>query len=287
MEVSRLNVLILVDDYSGFQAGLLAEHGFSVLIEVEYDNSTVKRILFDTGGSGRVLLSNSEALGIDLRKVDAIVLSHGHWDHTGGITALSDIARGRLLIAHPDILKPCYSTGEKGIRYIGLSKEARNALETVFHAMLVRNPLEIFSGIWFLGEVERFYDNSYAIRGFKTIQDGVLIDNPMLDDTGLAINVGDYAIVLAGCSHSGVSNIVRQARRVTGRSRIVLIGGFHLAGSEPPTIERVVKELVSEGVEYVYPGHCTGLRAEAKLLDTYGDRMEKIYSGFRKEFRPA
>jgi len=132
--------------------------------------------------------------------------------------------------------------------------------------------LEVSTGVWFLGEIERQYDNNYAVKGFETLRDGALVDDEMLDDTGLAVKIGDRALVIAGCSHSGISNIARKTRILTGASELIVLGGFHLVHAASEDIKRIIEELRAEGVVEVHTGHCTGLRGEAMLLEAYGDK---------------
>jgi 7,8-dihydropterin-6-yl-methyl-4-(beta-D-ribofuranosyl)aminobenzene 5'-phosphate synthase len=163
---------------------------------------------------------------------------------------------------------------------VGFSPKLREALRD-FELVLLKDSVELSKDLWFLGEVERYYDNSYAVGGFRTLHDGSLTDDYMLDDTGIAVKVGSRALVVVGCSHSGISNIVRKARKVAGASEVVVIGGLHLAQAEPQDIERVVGELEAEGVTEVHAAHCTGLKGEAALLRRYGDRLRKVHSGYR------
>jgi Metal-dependent hydrolases of the beta-lactamase superfamily II len=192
--------------------------------------------------------------------------------------------KNKPIIAHPDILKPCYAESRGFLRFnVGLTPDTRKVLRA-FELVLSRKPFEISPGVWFLGETERYYDNGYAVKAFKTIQDGELVNEPMLDDTALAVKLGDIVLTIAGCSHSGVSNIARQARKVTGVSDVVLLGGFHLVNSNLEEAERVAKELLNEGLIEAHAGHCTGLLGEAKLLEKLKGNMHKIHSGYRVVF---
>lgn len=279
-----VEVLVLVDDYSGFSR-LLGEHGFSALITVRYEGGRDYNVLLDTGASGRVLLENASRLGIDLGKVDAVVLSHRHYDHTGGLPSISHLLSGKPLVAHPDVLKPCYSDSEGFKRFnVGLTSEARRSLGG-FEAVLAKTPFELAPGLWFLGEVERRYDNTYAVKGFMTLSEGGLAEEPMLDDTGIAVKVGGRVVVVAGCSHSGIQNIARRARLLTNAGEVVAMGGFHLAAADEETLNRVAEELEAEAVTEVHAGHCTGFRGEAELLKRYGERMHKIHSGYKAVFK--
>ncbi|MGB9809979.1 MAG: MBL fold metallo-hydrolase, partial [Caldanaerobacter sp.] len=209
-----VEVLVLVDDYSGFTK-LLGEHGFSALINVRYEDGRDYKVLLDAGESGRVLEENALSLGVDLKKIDVVVLSHRHHDHSGGLSSLTEFLEGRPLVAHPAVMKPCYADSERFKRFdVGLTLRARRAMQE-FETVLIKTPLEIAPDLWFLGEIERYYDNEYAVKNFKTLEGGELVREPMLDDTGVAIKVGSSVVVVAGCSHSGIQNIVRQARKLT------------------------------------------------------------------------
>lgn len=275
----RVDVLILVEEYVGFTR-LLGEHGLSALVSVYYDDEVCK-ILFDVGGSGRALLENVKDLNVDLKEVKAIVLSHRHYDHTGGLSKLVDVLRGKPLIAHPAITRPCFYASEGSIKLdVGLPIDARKALSE-FELLMVKKPMEIAPGVWFLGEVERFYDNRYATKNFRTIVDGEVVEDLIPDDSGLAIRLGDRVVVLAGCSHSGIVNIVKQAKSVTGASRVTVIGGLHLVNVDDNTLNDVIEKLISEEVDEVYVGHCTGLKGESELLRRLRNRMHKLYCGCR------
>ena len=109
----------------------------------------------------------------------------------------------------------------------------------------------------------------------------VLVDDEsMLDDTGIAVKLGNRVLVVVGCSHSGVQNIVRQARKLTGASEVIVLGGFHLVSADQADVERVVKELLGEGVVEVHAGHCTGLAGEVELMSKLGKRFHKIHGGY-------
>ncbi len=278
--VSKVEVLVLVEDYTGFTE-LFGEHGFSVLVTIHYDSDEELRVLFDTGRTGRGLIENSKLLSVDLAGVNYIVFSHRHYDHTGGTPSILNSLKNKPIIAHPDIFKPCYAESRGFLRFnVGLTPDTRKVLQE-FELVLSRKPLEISPGVWFLGEIERYYDNSYAVKTFKTIRDGEIVDEPMLDDTALAVKLGDIVLTIAGCSHSGVSNIARQARKITGSSDVILFGGFHLANSNLEEAERVVRELLGEGLIEAHAGHCTGLQGEAVLLGKLKKNMHKIHSGYR------
>ena len=282
--LSSVEITILVEEYAGFTE-LLAEHGFSALVSLKYDDGTIYKLLLDAGRTDRVLLENAKAFGVDLEDVKAVVLSHRHHDHTGGLPRLVDFLRGRPLIAHPAITRPCFDISRGFTKLdVGLPLRARRALSE-FEVIMVKRPFELAPSAFFLGEIERFYDNSYAVKSFRTVVNGEIVEEPMHDDSGLAFRVGSKVVVLAGCSHSGISNIVRQAKKVTGADEAIVVGGLHLIVADDSALREVVDQMLSEGVEEVYVGHCTGLRGEAKLLEKLGNKMHKIHCGYKVEIK--
>lgn len=274
-----VEILILVEDCAGFTS-LLGEHGFSALVTLHYDDG-VRKVLFDVGGSGRALLENVKDLKVDLCDVDVIVLSHRHYDHTGGLPKLVETLKGKPLVAHPALTRPCFYVSSSLVRLdVGLPTEAKRALNE-FELLLIKGSLEVTPSVWFLGEVERFYDNSYAVKNFKTVVDGEVVEDVIPDDSGLAIKMRDKVVVLAGCSHSGILNIIRQAKKITGAGRAVIVGGLHLVNVDSGMLSSIIDGLVVEGVEEVYVGHCTGLKGESELLKKFKERMHKLHSGCR------
>lgn len=271
--------MVLVEDYAGFTR-LLGEHGFSALVSLHYEDE-VYRVLFDVGASGRAILENIRDLKVNLNDVDVIVLSHRHYDHTGGLPKLVEVLKGKPLIAHPEIERPCLYVS-KGLAKldVGLSAEAKKTFDE-FELVMAKKPLKIAPGAWFLGEVERFYDNSYAVRNFRTVVDGEIVEDVIPDDSGLAIKIEDKVVVLAGCSHSGILNIVRQAKKITTVNRVIVVGGLHLISVDDDVLNDVANKLVIEGVEEVYVGHCTGLKGESELLKKFRERMHKLHSGYK------
>jgi len=278
--LSSVEITILVEEYAGFTE-LLAEHGFSALVSLNYDDGTTYKLLLDVGRTSRVLLENAKALGVNLEDVKVVVLSHRHHDHTGGLPKLVDLLKGRPLIAHPAITRPCFDVSRGFTRFdVGLSLEAKRALNE-FEVIMIKRPFELTPSAFFLGEIERFYDNSYAVKNFRTVVEGEIVEEPMHDDSGLALKVGNKVVVLAGCSHSGVPNIVKQAKRATGVDEAIVVGGLHLIAADDSALKDVVDQMLGEGVREVHVGHCTGLRGEAKLLERLRGKMRKIHSGYR------
>lgn len=247
---------------------LLAEHGFSALIRVVHDGDA-QSILYDAGLSPKAVRHNLDVLDIDITDTRALVLSHGHADHHGGLEGLFQ-RYGRLrmpLVLHPDAFKHRKIVLPTGVEMgmpppsiNDLDREGFSVVEERSHSLLIDGALLVS------GQVER--TTSYE-AGFPWQQarakDGSWEPDPWIwDDQNAIVNVRDRGlVVVSGCSHAGAVNVLRNAQRLTGEQRIIgFIGGFHLTGGLfEPIIGPTVADVKAIGVERLVPAHCTGWRA--------------------------
>ena len=249
-------------------AGLRAEHGFSALVTVRTGN-TSSTLLFDAGASPDGLAVNAERLGIDVGGLQGVVLSHGHFDHTGGLGGLARL-RGRSGL--PLTVHPAVWTRRRlelpGGQWLEMPTLSRGALEREGFAVLERRqPSLLVGGILVTGEVDRVTEFEHGMPPQHQAWNGHdwQHDPTVIDDQALVISVrGRGLVVITGCSHAGVVNIIRHAMRLTGVSRLLaVIGGFHLSGPAfEPVIEPTVAALTELAPEVIAPGHCTGWRAQ-------------------------
>ncbi len=257
--------------------GLIAEHGFSSLISMERDGLR-RTVLFDTGVSEDGAVENMRRLDVSPKDIEAIVLSHGHIDHTAGLVGIArTLGRPNL----PVILHPEFWTGRRiatpGREPYELPTTSKTALGGAgFEVIEERRPSFLLDGALLVtGEVDR---TTAFERGFPThqaLRSGEWVPDPLiLDDQAVVMNVRDRGlVVLTGCGHAGVVNIVRHAMRLTGVSQVyAVIGGFHLTGG---LFEAVIPQTVSALVELspsvVVPAHCTGFRAMHALARALPD----------------
>ncbi len=241
--------------------GYLAEHGLSYLIEHGNDN-----ILFDTGASD-VYLRNAVTLNLQIDNIGAIVLSHGHWDHGNGLQYLKD----KKLIAHPGAFIKRYRKNDTSNIGLAFSKEN---LESKYYLTESKTPVNITRQIIFLGEIPRKNDFEAVSTPFKDEKGD---DDFVMDDTALAIQRGSELIVVTGCSHSGICNIVEYARKVTGISRVkAIIGGFHLKEDDEQT-RKTIQYLAKLRPQHLYPAHCTELPALLAFYKAF--KIKQLKSG--------
>jgi 7,8-dihydropterin-6-yl-methyl-4-(beta-D-ribofuranosyl)aminobenzene 5'-phosphate synthase len=275
-------------------AGLRAEHGFSALVTARRgDQSTT--VLFDTGVSPDGLAVNAEFLELGLGDVQGVVLSHGHFDHTGGFPGLARL-RGRSglpLTVHPAVWTRRRLAPPGGTPF-EMPTLSRGALEREGFQVIERRQPSLLAGgsILITGEVDRTTEFERGMPPPHQAWDGHewRHDAAVIDDQALVVNVrGQGLVVITGCGHAGVVNIVRQALRLTGVDRpAAVIGGFHLSGPAfEPIIEPTVSALTELAPALIVPGHCTGWRAQHALARALPDAWVQASVGSRYQLTAA
>jgi len=250
-----MKLTVLVDNNTFSDNHFYGEPGLSYFIETNNQN-----ILFDLGFSD-LYLKNAKKLNIDLAKTNTIILSHGHNDHTQGLKFFPTLAKKINLITHPDCLLAKYMGNE----YIGspvLKNQARNR----FNYFETKQPYFINSKTVFLGEIKE----KYHFEARKPI--GIIIKNKkkqgdlLLDDSALAIKTKKGVVVITGCSHSGICNIINQAREVFKIKKVYsVIGGFHLRQEGKSKLKKVAEVLKDNVSGIIYPAHCSDFEAKCYL----------------------
>jgi len=276
--VKRLKLTVLVEDtVSSSRLDLVAKHGLSILAEADGRRFS---FLMDTGPSSDALLHNAEAMGVDLSKTDLILLSHGHYDHTGGLVGvLKHIGKKVLVVAHPKVFDVKLKIGPS-LKYIGSPFKQSEVDASGGVILPARNPVTIMKGVTTSGEIERNIPYEKA-KGFWTIDEEKFKEDIMPDDQALIFNIKEKGLViLCGCAHAGIINTIRQARKVTGTDKIyTVVGGFHLTKASDERIKLTIKELLKLGPEVVGPCHCTGSKAVRQLTEAFGDRCKPLRTG--------
>ena len=257
--------------------GLRAEHGFSALVTVRRAGTTTS-LLFDTGISPDGMTCNAHRLGVDLNQIQGVVLSHGHFDHAGGLSGLAAMRGGRL----PMTVHPLIWTRRRlvvpGVDPFDMPTLSKRALEGEgFEVVERRQPsLLVDRSVLITGEIDRTTEFERGMPPTHQAWDGEQWrhDPLVLDDQALVVHVrGKGLVVLTGCGHGGAVNIVRHAMRLTGISRLhALIGGLHLSGAAfEPMIAPTTAALAELAPDLLAPGHCTGWRAQHELAAALPD----------------
>ena len=278
--IKGLKIRVVVEDSnSQVDARLWSQHGLSFFLEVDLGTEKM-RILMDTGASPEVTLHNFALLKIDPADLDMIILSHGHYDHTGGLLGvLGDVHRRIPVLAHPQIFSPKMKISPF-LKHIGLpfTREKAEAAGAVF--LLSRSHMLLTEGLTTTGEVKRDVPLE-TVEGFWTVREGQFCQDSILDDQSLVAHIeGKGLVVISGCAHAGIINTLRQAQRITGIKEVyAVMGGFHLSSASPERLEATAKSLQRFDPKVVRPGHCTGQRAISRLQEVLGDRCRPLACG--------
>ena len=257
--------------------GLVAEHGFSALVTVRSGDRS-HTLLFDTGVSPNGMADNMERLGIDVADIEVVVLSHGHFDHAGGLEGLTKLRRrsGLPIVVHPLV----WSRRRLAIPEmpaVELPTVSRHSLEHEGFEVIERRQRSLLldGSVLITGEVDRTTDFETGMPFHERLSDESWEPDPLiLDDQALVVNVrGQGLLVLTGCGHTGAVNIARHALRLTGVDRLhAVMGGFHLGG---PAFERIIEPTVQAMIamepSVIVPAHCTGWKAQHRFAAALPD----------------
>ena len=270
MSSPKLKITIVVENSVGRPLPLLGEHGLACLVDC-----AAGRLLFDTG-RGTALLHNLDILGIDAASIDAVVLSHGHDDHTGGLLPLLRKIGPRPVYAHPEIFSERYFAKGSEIRPIGLV-HSRNELEAAgARFRLIEECSELAHGLWFSGVIPRRNAVEHGDLSLVIPVAGSWETDPFTDDAALALSTASGLVILLGCAHAGVINTIEHFRRQLGEGKIhAVIGGMHLAPVSDGQYQATESYFAARDNCSTRLGlcHCTGLDRAAALHARFPGRV--------------
>jgi len=270
-----LHLTVLVEN-TARKCGLLAEHGLSFLIE-----SGQNKVLFDTG-QGLALRHNVEQLKVALKPIDAVVLSHGHYDHTGGLTFVLNAMNRPRLYAHPKAFQLKYSRDRDGTaREVGMSAGNKITAHELAEVIPVEGKTEIANGLFLTGPIPR--TTNFEDTGGPFFKDPTCTTpDDLPDDQALFTETPNGTVVILGCAHSGVINTLRHIQAHTANRPIhTVIGGMHLLHANQNRMDQTVAELRRLNIQQLYPCHCTGFAATARLWNEFPGKCETCPVGTR------
>ena len=264
-----LRITTLSENNAGM-GDFLGEWGLSILLEIE---NTF--ILFDSGKSISAVY-NADSLNVDLTKINKIVLSHGHYDHTGGLrNVLRRIGKEVEIVAHPDIWQAKYSRRkDEPDRYIGIPFQQKELESMGARFNLVKKSVEIAEDVFTTGEVPMVTDFEKVDEGLFVQEDsGWQLDN-LLDDQALVIKTEAGLVVISGCAHRGIINTIYHAQKLAGVEKIhTVIGGSHLMGISEERLWQTIGVLREFDIQKMGLCHCTDLPAASLLAQEFGEKF--------------
>lgn len=279
----RISIQVLVENTASGH-GMLAEHGLAFWID-----TGACRLLFDTGqGLAAVLRNNADKLGVRLERTDVIVLSHGHFDHTGGLPGVLTVTYAPGLYAHPAAFDAKYVRSDDGAaRQIGIPSLSKAAVEEerIDGPIWTDKPTEVCEGVWVTGEVPRVTDFEDTGGPFF-LDEELRRPDPLVDDQAVFFESAEGTVVLLGCAHAGVINTLLHVRQLTGNRPVhTLMGGMHLGQASRTRMQRTVEAFRQLNIKRLGPAHCTGRTATAELWSAFPGRCFPCEVGASLEFQ--
>ena len=281
--LSNLKITVLAEDSVQYESPLLGQHGISFLLEAK-SQDVCRRILVDVGQNPSALLHNMSLLGIQPSTIDALFLTHCHYDHTQGtVEVLKAVGkRGFPVVAHPDTFRPHF-VKDPYVKHVGVMPgDSRPKIEEAGGLLfLTTDPFSFAPGLITTGEVGRQTDFEEVGIALFTLADGRMVQDTMKDDISLVAQVRDKGLVIVtGCSHAGIVNIVKHSVELTGEKRIAaILGGFHLLTASEERIGRTVSALSESDIGLISAGHCTGFHAQVALSRVFRERFRPLQTG--------
>ena len=273
--VRNLEMTVLIDNVAA--EPLAAEWGLSILITADE-----RTMLLDTGSSG-LFAQNAEALGLDLAKVDTGILSHAHYDHADGMDTFFGLNEKAPFLVREGSCENCYGMKNGAPNYIGI----RSGILENFSGRIryVSGVVEIGSGIWLVPHRKADY-SAIALRSDLYTSDGEKrVPDDFAHEQSLVIETGQGLVVFNSCSHTGMTNVLKDIREFLGRGDIcAYVGGLHVFKLTDEELEALAAEIGRTDIAHIFTGHCTGDHAFEFLKERLGERIEQFSSGFRYRF---
>ena len=275
-----MNVTILSENTKLKNSNLNIEHGLSILVE---NNDT--KLLFDTGGPEGSAIKNAEALNLELSDVDAVVISHGHDDHTGGLLDFFNINDNAPVYLKKEALNPHYTGSGSDRKFIGMDERIfenhRNRLK------FINKTTEILEDFFLIPTIYQKYPTPTTNSILFSKEDNKILIDRFQHELFMAVKTNNELNIFSGCGHKGIQNIVYTTEQTFPHSKIKsIIGGFHFQAGKISTftakseeIEETSRWIKSEDIEKVYTGHCTGKYGYQIMETILGNRIEQLYSG--------
>lgn len=275
-----MKITVLIENTKGELENLINEHGLSLYIE-----KGNKRILFDTGKTDN-FIDNAQKLGINLEDIDTVVLSHGHADHGGGLLSFLKINDRAKVYMKRKVFGDYYSGNILFKKSIGINKEVFENYSSRIE--YVDNFTEIMEDVFIITDIQRNHKIPEGNKYLFVKEGNKIVNDKFEHELIMVIKENEEICVFSGCSHNGTVNMIEAVNQLFSGTNIkALIGGFHLAkipamdifSTSQDEIDLIINKIISENIEKVYTGHCTGEKAYNKLKQGLGNKIEYIRTG--------
>jgi len=267
-----IRITILCENTVGVPLPVIGEHGFAAFIETEKGN-----YLFDTG-QGFSILQNAQCLKKDLASIKSIFLSHGHYDHTGGLPGVLNLNKNAKVCAHPAIFTQKYAllktNGNDTQKYIGMKFPKEHYEKQGAQFVFTSSLSTVEEGIYVTGEIPRTTAFEKGDPRLLVSTDGNLVPDPLLDDQSLVLSTEQGLVIILGCAHAGLINTIQYVLdHFKGKKLHALLGGTHLGFLKDDQIDKTIAYLKNCDFSIIGASHCTGLKAAARLFQEFNDRF--------------
>jgi len=284
IELDKLTITIVTDNYFDgvrpespiakrfrptAEKSIHAEHGLSYYVETVYGGQK-SNFMFDYGVDAHGVIRNMELLGVSLEKVDGMGLSHGHWDHWGALESIlkanqGKIPRGTPFYVGEEAFMERASVRPGSSEATKLGRLNKDAIESLggFRVIEVKEPTAVMKGGYFTGNIERVTDYEKVPSNLLVKRGDKFEPDQFRGEQALFFNVkGKGLVILVGCAHPGIVNIVKHVQKTAGVQKVhAVLGGFHLVGAKPELIQKTITDIKNIAPDYVAPCHCTGYEA--------------------------
>ena len=255
-----LKITTLIENTKGDNMALKSEHGISFFIEKDGN-----KLLFDTGQTG-IFMENAEDLKIDLSVLDFVIISHGHYDHSGGFKGLAEVAHNFKLIVGDGFFNKKYGFKNNTYKFLGNNfDEQFLSKKDIPYRFVTEDITEIVSGIYVITNFQRIHKDEVINPRFKLIENDKYVNDTFKDEVLIAIDTPEGLVVLLGCSHPGMKNMLDSVRKILGKPIYAVFGGTHLVEASDGSFDISMEYMKNSEMKIIGVSHCTGQKAMDNL----------------------